>query len=118
MDESGKRLPRRREEPRREGDWRWYITIAAVRQYMALAGISGELEDTNPAFLAAQSALGGYSLTARVVEGKNTESGALIYRTGTVQVGERRMRLEFTVMPIPRAEGALPQLLRVTGKPR
>lgn len=34
--------------------WRWYLTIAAVRQYMELAGLTGELEDDNPDFLRAQ----------------------------------------------------------------
>lgn len=95
--------------------WRWYITIAAVRQYMTLAGLSGELEDDNPDFLTAQNALGGLSLAAKLVEGKNTESGAVIYR-GKVTIGGKRRRIEYTVMPMPRTEGDLPQLLRVTLK--
>ena len=33
--------------------WRWYITIAAVRQYMDLAGMTGPMEDSNPDFVAA-----------------------------------------------------------------
>jgi hypothetical protein len=109
MDPSGKRFPREREQKLGPTDWRWYITRDAIRQYMELTGLHDD---------EALKVLGGYSLTARPVPGKNTESGALIYRTGTVQVGTRRMRLEFTVMPIPRKEGALPQLIRVTGKSR
>lgn len=99
-----------------QGDWKWYITIAAVRQWMTLTGRAGELEDDNPDFVRAQNELGAYSLTARAVEGKNTESGAMLYRTGKINIGGRKRRLEFTVMPIPRKEGALPQLLRVTAK--
>lgn len=97
--------------------WEWYLTIAAVRQYMALAGLSGEMEERNPDFVRAQNELGEYSLTSRPVIGKNTESGAAIYRTGQIVLnGRNRVRLEFTVMPVPRAEGGLPQLIRVTRK--
>jgi len=95
--------------------WRWYITIAAVRQYMDLAGLRGELEDSNPDFVAAQKALGDLSLTAKPVIGKDTKSGATIYR-GKVTIAGKRRRIECTVMPVPRIEGALPQLLRVTLK--
>jgi hypothetical protein len=98
--------------------WRWYITIAAVRQYMELAGLRGELEDHNPDFVRAQNDLGEHSLTARVVRGKDSASGAIVYRTEgkTTLPNGRKTRLEFTVMPIPRKEGAMPQLLRVTAK--
>jgi len=95
--------------------WRWYLTIAAVRQYMVLAGLSGELEDDNPDFLAAQNALGELSLTAKPARTAETESGAVIYR-GKVTIAGKRRRIECTVMPIPRTEGKLPQLLRVTLK--
>jgi hypothetical protein len=97
------------------GDWKWYITIAAVRQYMAIAGLSGDLEDSNPNFLRAQEELGDLSLTAKPVIGKDTDSGAVIYR-GKVTINGKRRRIECTVMPIPRTEGKLPQLLRVTLK--
>lgn len=97
------------------GDWPWYITVSAVRQYMQLAGLTGEPEDTNPNFLRAQDELGDLSLTAKPVIGKDTESGAVIYR-GKVTIKGKRRRIECTVMPIPRTEGALPQLLRVTLK--
>lgn len=96
-------------------EWRWYLTISAVRQYMQLAGLSGPLEPDNPDFVRAERELGAYSLTARAAN-KSTASGAEIYRTGNVTVGGRKMRLEFTVMPAPRREGDKPQLLRVTAK--
>lgn len=95
--------------------WRWYITIAAVRQYMELAGLRGELEETNPDFVAAQNALGELSLTAKPARTAETKSGAVIYR-GKVTIAGKRRRIECTVMPIPRTEGNLPQLLRVTAK--
>jgi len=98
--------------------WRWYLTVAAVRQYMMLAGLRGELEEGNPDFMRAQADLGQHTLTARPVEGKDTASGAILYRTvgKVVLPNGRKTRLEFTVMPIPRREGTLPQLLRVTAK--
>lgn len=98
--------------------WRWYLTIAAVRQFMELADLRGELEDDNPDFVSAQEALGTFSLTARPVAGKVTASGATIYRTdGKVTLPNgRRCRIEFTVMASQREEGSLPQLLRVVTK--
>lgn len=95
--------------------WNWYLTIAAVRQYMELTGRAGELEDSNPAFVAAQNELGELSLTAKPARTAETKSGAVIYR-GKVTIAGKRRRVECTVMPIPRQEGTLPQLLRVTLK--
>lgn len=99
--------------------WRWYITIAAVRQWMNIAGLSGELEDTNPQFLAAQERLRQLSLEARAV-GKTLHTGAEVYRSAG-QVETRpgwKVRLQYLVMPAPRAEGALPQLVSVRTKPK
>lgn len=92
--------------------WRWYLTIATVRQWMAITGRVGELEDTNPDFLAAQEELGQLSLDCRLSRTPEARSGALTYR-GKVTLHGRRRRVECTVMPVPRAEGALPQLVRV-----
>jgi hypothetical protein len=80
----------------------WYLTIAAVRQYMELAGLRGD-------------ALGELSLSAKPARTAETKSGAVIYR-GKVTIAGKRRRIECTVMPIPRVEGQLPQLLRVTLK--
>lgn len=98
-------------------NWRWYISIAAVRDWMAITGRSGELEDNNPQFVAAQAELGQLSLTATLAEAASEKlrSGGLIYR-GRVMVGGRSRRAECTVMPAARAEGSLPQLVRVTAK--
>lgn len=46
--------------------WKWYVTIAAVRQWMELTGGSGPLEDTNPDFVWAQNELGDFSLMAKL----------------------------------------------------
>lgn len=96
-------------------DWRWYITIAAVRQWMELTGRRGPLEEDNPDFAAAQNELGDLSLTAKIANTPEHGSGALTYR-GKITIGGKRRRIECTVMPIPRTEGRLPQLLRVRFK--
>ena len=100
-----------------QGDWKWYITIAAVREWMALTGRSGELEDDNPDFVAAQNELGDLSLTARLAvdASERQRNGASIYR-GRVTVRGKKRRAECTVMPPLRSEGPLPQLVRVTFK--
>ncbi len=97
--------------------WKWYLTIAAVRQYMDIAGLKGECELENQDFVAAQNALGDLSLTATPADTPPTRSGGIIYRCWTHLRG-RRQRLELTVMPAPRDEGSLPQLVRVIVKGR
>lgn len=97
--------------------WKWYLSIAAVRQYMEIAGLKGECELENPDFDAAQNALGELSLTATPANTPPTQSGAIIYRCW-VQLRGQRTRLELTVAPAARAEGALPQLIRVRLKSR
>jgi hypothetical protein len=100
-----------------KGDWRWYITIAAVREWMTLTGRRGEMETDNPDFVAAQNELGDLSLTARLAvdASEKQRNGASIYR-GKVTVNGKRRRAECTVMPPLRSEGPLPQLVRVTLK--
>ena len=95
--------------------WRWYITVAAVKQYMDLAGLSGPLETANPDFTLAQEALGQMSLTANLARTPAARSGALTYR-GKVTLAGKRRRVELTVAPAGREEGALPQLVRVVLK--
>ena len=97
--------------------WRWYLTIVAVRQWMAATDRSGDLESDNPDFIAAQAELGKLSLTARLaVDASDRQrDGASIYR-GRVRVRGRNVRAECTVMPPLRPEGPLPQLVRVTRK--
>ncbi len=97
--------------------WKWYLSIAAVREWMALTGRGGELEDDNPDFVAAQNELGELSLTAKLaLEASDKQrNGATIYR-GRVMVRGKSRRAECTVMPPLRSEGPLPQLVRVTLK--
>jgi hypothetical protein len=95
--------------------WRWYLTVAAVRQFMELTGRRGDLEDDNLEFVAAQNELGELSISAKPARTAETKSGAVVYR-GKITLRGKRQRVECTVMPIPRKEGALPQLLRVTLK--
>lgn len=93
-------------------DWRWYITATAVKEYMALAGMP-EADDGDD-FCAAQEALGELSLTARLAldASERERNGSQIYR-GKVTIRGKRRRIECTVMPPVRAEGPLPQLVRV-----
>jgi hypothetical protein len=100
-----------------QGDWKWYLTVQAVKEWMRLTGRRGELEETNPEFMAAQDELGAMSMTFRLAEtasGRET-SGASIYR-GRIMVRGKSKRAECTVMPAVRTEGSLPQLVRVTLK--
>lgn len=92
--------------------WKWYLTIASIKQFMALTGRSGECEDDNPDFVAAQHELGEISLTATPADTPPTSSGGIIYRPNVLIAG-RKTRLELTVVPAGRAEGDLPQLVRV-----
>jgi len=95
--------------------WRWYLTVAAVRQFMQLADLYGPLEMDNPDFVRAQEILGELSLTAKLARTPASTSGALTYR-GKITIGGKRRRIECKVMPQGRAEGDLPQLVRVTLK--
>lgn len=106
------------------GDWKWYISIAAVRQWMDLTNRTGPLEDTNPDFLMAQDELGDISMTATLAAGATGKqrNGASIYRAPAIVRGKRLRyrsapaRAECTVMPPLKSEGPLPQLVRVTLK--
>lgn len=44
-----------------ERQWRWYLTVRAVGEWMAITGRSGPLEASNPAYLAAEAELGEFS---------------------------------------------------------
>lgn len=97
--------------------WKWYLSIAAVREYMDIAGLSGEAETDNPDFVAAQELLGTLSLSATPADTPPTRSGGIIYRPWT-EIHGQRTRLELTVTPAGRKEGDLPQLVRVRLKNR
>lgn len=94
--------------------WQWYLTIAAVRQYMDLVGLRGELEDHNPDFMLAQNVLGDLSLTSREVPGIQARSGAKCYR-GKITLHSKRQRIELTVTDSSRP-GAGPTALEGGGR--
>lgn len=90
----------------------WYLTIAAVREYMGICGLSGPLEDANLDFLKAVGDLTELSISSRLSDAPRTKSGASIYR-GKVTIRGRRHRIECTVQEAARDEGTMPQLVRV-----
>ena len=96
-------------------DWNWYLSIAACREYMRIVGLCGECELENPHFARAQAELGELSRTARIVESCRQKDGTLTYRAH-VKVNGRSQRIELAVVPFPREEGKLPQLVRVRRK--
>jgi hypothetical protein len=100
--------------------WRWYLSIAAIQEWMEATGRGGIPEDSNPNFVAAERELGELSLTARLVdEPPGTQrSGSLCYRGNITIVDGQRIRVECRVMPARREEGNLPQLVRVRRKHR
>jgi len=97
-------------------DCPWYISIAAIEEYMWTAVYHGSSELTNPDFVEAERALLELCASAEVRDtGTRTGSGGQIWRTGRITVGRRprAVRLELTVMPAERVEGQKPQLVRV-----
>ena len=104
--------------------WPWYMTVAALREFMRLAGYAGGPEDDNPYFDRAEAELGALCAGATHIPGHTTRSGAEIYRSAWSRIGPGvrvRVRLEFTVQHAPpgaRADGEKPQLVRVRVKAR
>lgn len=96
--------------------FKWYFTARATREYIAIAGLSDD--DGGPHWARAERELAAHSESAWLVANKTGESGAAIYRTGRIRVGDRTqsIRLEFYVLHNPREEGSLPQLVRVRRK--
>lgn len=92
--------------------WKWYMSAAAMRQFMSIAGYTDD--DGGPQWGAAEQELGAICESARLTE-QTSRSGATIWRTGRVHVGpsRRKVRLELTVSNADRHEGDLPQLIRV-----
>lgn len=104
-----------------QDQWPWYMTVAAVREFMAIAGIEDDDDGAGagggPAWGRAERELGALCAQARLADVKTPPaSGAEVYRTGRVLVGGRKTKLEFYVQPAPRQEGDKPQLVRVRDK--
>lgn len=81
----------------------WYITIAAMEQYLLLRGVNPDRATGDLLAMAEDTLASGR-------EPVRTASGLLQYR------GPRPERLSLTVNPTPRAEGNLPQLVGVSGQ--
>lgn len=94
--------------------YRWYLTAAAVRQYMLLRGDRGS--DESPDFYAAEADLAAACAAARLVADAGARGSP--YQTWRVKwtLRGRRTRLELTVSTRPRPEGPLPQLIAVRDK--
>lgn len=92
---------------------RWYISAAAVRDYLRICGIP----DTRYRFDLAAEQLDRLCEVAQFVDELRPSPGRLIYRVRTEILG-LPTRLELTVSTTPRPEGPLPQLVRVRDKDR
>lgn len=98
---------------------RWYLTGAAVREYMAIVGLPPV--DDGPPFQRAELEIGALCHDARLTR---DEGHRKIYRVKTL-IGGLVARLELYVATAQRSEGPLEQLVRVrdcggsrTGKDR
>ena len=85
----------------------WYITVRAVRDYLAIQHRPDVTE--GPIFERATAELIGMATetAGSSREVKLMQSGALLYK------GPRPLRLRFVVTPAPRQEGDAPQLVNV-----
>lgn len=90
-------------------DYRWYLSAVAVRQWLAIRGLPDD--DGGPYWGIAERELGELAEIARDT-GQRSRSGAQTWRAKWTIQGRRR-RVELTVMPDPRPEGPLPQLVQV-----
>lgn len=91
---------------------RWYISVAAVREYMPMAGY--DPRDDGDQFRLAERELADVCNEARL---SKSEPGREIYRVNVTLRGYRK-RLELTVALSDRAEGDKAQLVRVRDKGR
>lgn len=85
----------------------WYITVAAVREYLAIKGLDPNDEGDDYSTAERELVEQARAIVAAGKPGRDLDSGAIQYRGG------RPMRLRLTVMPAPRREGSKPQLVRV-----
>lgn len=85
----------------------WYISVAAVRELLAIKGLDPDDEGSD--FSDAERDLDeqARAIVAAGKAGRDLDSGAVQYRGG------RPLRLRLTVAQAPRREGGKPQLVRV-----
>jgi len=84
----------------------WYISAAAVRDYLRLTGQPAVLE--GPIWDAAEVALMDISIGVSRKQPKVSKTGALVYNTGRAS-----NRIRLVVSTAKRVEGAKPQLVQV-----
>jgi hypothetical protein len=89
----------------------WYITVAAVRQWMEICRIPPQ--DDGPLFDGAACTLDQLCQEARMVKAADeTDTGAALYRA-TTRIRGRSAQIDLYVTEQPRPEGNHPQLVRV-----
>lgn len=86
----------------------WYITVRAVRDYLALCGRPDVTDGPEFDRATAELTAIAIALAAKGPTSQQETSGALVYREG------RPRRWRYTVQPVPREEGSAPQLVRVS----
>lgn len=96
-------------------DSRWYLSAAAVRQYLEIARLRNDDGEGGENFRRAERELAAHSQAARLAADEGHQQ---IWRTGRVKVGDqpKAIRLELTINTTPRAEGPLLPLVRVRAK--
>lgn len=91
----------------------WYISAAAVKQYMAIQGYPPD--DDGPGFDRAAKELEGLTAEARLAKDIAPGQQSQLWRVKATVRG-KRTRLELVVSVERRAEGPLPQLVAVRNK--
>lgn len=92
---------------------RWYISAAAVKQYMAIMGHPPD--DDGPGFDRAAKELDALTQEARLAKDIGPGQQSQLWRVKATVRG-RRSRLELIVSLSARREGDLPQLIAVRNK--
>lgn len=92
---------------------RWYISAAAVKQFMAIAGYIGSPD--GPIFDRAAIELEDACSQARLAKDIGPGQASQLWRVKWTVRG-KRTRLEFVVSVEQRPEGPLPQLIAVRNK--
>jgi hypothetical protein len=92
---------------------RWYISAAAVKQYMAICGYEGRPD--GPVFDAAAIELENLCEQAKLARDVGPGQQSQLWRVKATVRG-KRTRLELVVSVEPRPEGLLPQLVAVRNK--
>ncbi len=91
----------------------WYISAAAVKQYVAICGYSAD----DDAFDRAAKELEVLTRDAKLAQDVDEKHRSQLWRVKATVRG-KRTRLEFVVSLAEREEGSLPQLIAVRNKGR